>query len=94
LLHMLRAGSHRAVGDICGHFYDAQGRIFSQELDERTVAIELKNLRDKPLSIALAGGRRKIQAILGMLRGRHCNVLITDEETARALLADSAKDDA
>ncbi len=92
LLRTLRVGTNGAVGDICGHFYDAQGRIFSQELDERTVAIELENLGHKALSIALAGGRHKIQAILGMLRGRHCNVLITDEETARALLADSAKD--
>jgi deoxyribonucleoside regulator len=93
LLRTLRVGSHQAVGDICGRFYDAQGRIFSQELDERTVAIELKNLGSKALSIALAGGRRKIQAILGMLCGRYCNVLITDQETARALLADSAKDE-
>jgi deoxyribonucleoside regulator len=94
LLRTLRVGTNRAVGDICGHFYDAQGRLFSQELDDRTVAIELTNLGAKTLSIALAGGRRKVQAILGMLRGRHCNVLITDEETARALLADSANDPA
>lgn len=90
LLGKLRAGPHGAVGDICGRFYDARGRIHSRELDERTVAIELEELRSKELSVAVAGGLRKVDAILGMLRGRYCNVLITDEDAARVLLARAA----
>ncbi len=87
MLRRLRRGSNGAVGDICGRFYDAQGRVCSQELDERTLAIELEKLRSKELAVAIAGGLHKVEAILGMLRGRYCNVLITDVETASALLA-------
>jgi DNA-binding transcriptional regulator LsrR (DeoR family) len=36
--------------------------------------------------IAMGGGREKIAAIDAVLKGRLCNVLITDEEVARALL--------
>jgi len=36
--------------------------------------------------IAVAGGRQKITAIRGALNGRFLNVLITDEDTALALV--------
>jgi DNA-binding transcriptional regulator LsrR (DeoR family) len=38
------------------------------------------------LIIAVAGGRYKFEAIRGALLGRLCNVLITDEEVAQALV--------
>ena len=37
--------------------------------------------------IAIAGGPDKRKAILGGMRGRFANVLVTDEDTAAALLA-------
>jgi deoxyribonucleoside regulator len=48
--------------------------------------VELSSLRSKEVSVAVAGGLRKVDAIFGALRGRYCNVLITDEGTAKALL--------
>ena len=78
-----------AVGEICGRFYDASGRPCSPKLDQRTLAIELENLKQKAMSIAVSGSTHKVEAILGMLRGQYCNVLITDEETAKALLSKS-----
>ncbi len=90
LLRKLRPGARGAVGDICGRFFDAQGHVYSQELDGRTLAVELEALRSKELAVAIAGGLRKVEAILGMLHGRLCNVLITDEQTAEALLARAA----
>ncbi len=85
LLDKLR--STGAVGEICGRFYDRAGRLCSPDVDNRTLAVELENLRKKPLAVAIAGLPHKIEAIEGMLHGRYCNVLITDEETARALLS-------
>ena len=41
------------------------------------------------LVIAVAGGPDKREAILGAMRGRFANVLVTDEDTAEALLAAS-----
>lgn len=84
MLARLRAAG--AVGDICGRFYDVQGRPCISEINERTLAVELETLRSKALSVAVAGTARKVDAILGALRGRYCNVLITDEEAARALI--------
>jgi len=78
-----------AVGEICGRFYDAHGQPCSPKQDQRTLAIELENLKQKALSIAVSGSPHKVEAILGMLRGHYCNVLITDEETAKALLSKS-----
>lgn len=82
-----RARRDGAVGEICGRFYDMDGRPCSPPLDNRTLAIELEDLKKKPLSIGIAGSPLKVEAIRGMLRGRLCNVLITDELTARALLS-------
>lgn len=39
------------------------------------------------LVIAVAGGADKRAAILGAMRGRFANVLVTDEDTADALLS-------
>jgi deoxyribonucleoside regulator len=84
-----RAQRDGAVGEICGRFYDSSGRLCSSKLDQCTLAVELENLRQKALSIAIAGSPRKVEAILGMLRGQYCNVLITDEETAKGCLSKS-----
>jgi len=45
-----------------------------------------------PRSVALCGGKRKFSAILGALRGKWVNTLITDQYTAQRLLkAEPAK---
>ncbi len=82
-----KARQDGAVGEICGRFYDESGQPCSPKLAERTLAIELETLRAKPLSIAVSGGPQKTKAIVGMLNGKFCNTLITDETTARALIA-------
>ncbi|MBP2000648.1 deoxyribonucleoside regulator [Paenibacillus shirakamiensis] len=74
------------VGDICSRFFDAEGTICSEEINARTVGIELSDLRTKEQSILVAGGHRKIEAIRAALKGKYANVLITDQYTARALL--------
>jgi deoxyribonucleoside regulator len=80
-----------AVGEICGRFYDRQGEICLPDFDERTIAVELKNLKSKRISAAIAAGLNKVEALLGMLRGGFCNVLITSEETAQSLLMHSGE---
>jgi deoxyribonucleoside regulator len=82
-----RAQRDGAVGEICGRFYNSSGQPCSPKLDKRTLAIDLENLKQKVLSIAIAGSPHKVEAILGMLHGQYCNVLITEEETAKALLS-------
>ena len=75
-----------AVGDICSRFFDAQGVICNQEIDDRTVGIKLEELRNKEYSILVAGGAEKASAIKAALVGGYANILITDQYTARLLM--------
>lgn len=82
-----RLRSAKAVGDICGHFYNLRGRACLPSLSARTIAIDLCDLRIRETSVAVAGGAGKVNAIYGALVGKLCNVLITDENTALSLLS-------
>ncbi|WP_026293842.1 sugar-binding transcriptional regulator [Saccharibacillus kuerlensis] len=76
------------AGDICSRFFDDQGKICSEEVNARTVGIDLEELRRKEKAILVAGGPRKIRAIRAALTGRYANILVTDQFTAISLLAD------
>lgn len=75
-----------AVGDICSRFFDANGEICNKNLNDRTLGIELEDLKSKEYSILCAGGTDKIDSIFGALKGKYANVLITDQFTAQFLL--------
>lgn len=76
-----------AVGDICGRFFNTKGDICVPEFDGRTIAVNLESLRSKRLSVGVAAGLEKVDAIRGMLTGKYCNVLITDKDTAEELIS-------
>lgn len=76
----------RAVGDIVSRFIDENGQIVNQDLDNRTIGIDLENLRQKDYSILVAGAKKKLISIHGALTGGYANVLITDKQTAIDLL--------
>lgn len=78
-----------AVGDVCLRFFDADGAPVVTELDERVIGMELAQLRKVARSVGVAGGKRKFTAVLGALRGRWINVLITDRRMAERLLKES-----
>lgn len=76
-----------AVGDICAHWIDAQGRLVDHPLNSRVVALSPGKLKNIPCVVIASGGRTKSQALRGVLKGGMCNVVITDEVTAKAILA-------
>lgn len=76
-----------AAGDIALRFFDVQGNIANESLNERVVGLALEDFKDKKYNIAIAVGERKAVGILGALRGGYVNVLYTDEKTARKVLA-------
>ena len=53
---LVRLEKKGAVGDICSHVIDMEGRICEPELDERTVAIPLDVIKSKPYRIGVAQG--------------------------------------
>jgi lsr operon transcriptional repressor len=75
-----------AVGDVLGHFFDISGQPVPSPIDDRFVGLSLEELKRVPTTICVAGGLPKVGSILGALRGGYLDVLITDEETARAIL--------
>jgi DNA-binding transcriptional regulator LsrR (DeoR family) len=81
-----------AVGDICLRYFDARGEPIQSALNERVIGMGLEQLREIKRCVGVAGGKRKVAAIRGAMRGKYINVLITDVHTAKELIdtADSA----
>lgn len=77
-----------AVGDLLGHWIDAEGRVIDHPLNRRVVGLPPADLGRLPVAALASGGRDKADAIRGALMGRYCNVLITDEATAQLLMRD------
>jgi deoxyribonucleoside regulator len=86
------------VGEINYQPFDGSGHLIRQaeleSLTKRVIAVSADHLcamtrQHGKLVIAVAGGRYKLEAIRGTLLGKLCNVLITDEEVAQALVRES-----
>jgi len=75
-----------AVGDICTNFYDIQGNICEFSLDNKRIGLGLKELKLIPNVIGVASGEEKVDAILGALRGRYINMLVTNKRVAEYLV--------
>ena len=75
-----------AVGEVLLNFHDINGKLVDHPINKRVMSIPLEQLRDVPLRVISAGGAEKVEAILGAIKLINCNVLITNEETAKALL--------
>lgn len=76
-----------AVGDVCLTFFDADGVPVATDLHDRVLGIGAESLRAVPRKIGVAGGARKVDAIRAAARGGWIDVLVTDVETARELVA-------
>ncbi len=78
--------SEGAVGDICGSYIDINGHLCHSTLNDKMIAISLEELKRIPTVIGVAAGEKKADVILGALRGRYIDVLITDEKAAISVL--------
>ena len=76
----------QAVGDICGNFIDINGSICKTSLKKRTVSIDIRELRRHKNVVGIGGGSRKVRSILGALHGGYLDVLLTDSNTASAVI--------
>jgi DNA-binding transcriptional regulator LsrR (DeoR family) len=81
---LLKAG---ATGDLCAHWIDAEGQLVDHPLNSRVVALPPEKLKDIPCVMIASGGRTKAQALRGVMKGGMCDVVITDEQTAKTILA-------
>jgi len=84
---LARIKEQGAVGHMCGQFFDRDGNPLDVDLNRRAIGIGIKTLQNIETVIAVAGGQAKAEAILGALRGRYLNILITDDLAAQQVLA-------
>lgn len=78
-----------AVAAIIGHFIDRDGVQVSGPLDDRMVGLELEGLLRLPSRICIAGGPEKLGCIRATLAGGYASILVTDADTATALMDDA-----
>lgn len=82
------------AGDICGHFFDLDGRPLPMPFSDRLIGIGLEDLRRSDRVLAVAGGVEKATALQGALTGGYVTHLVTDEATARAIVARTSPSEA
>lgn len=80
-----------AVADVLGQFIDKDGKLINHEANERVMAIDLAILRKTPEVAIVAGGKRKIKAILAALQATQASTLITDMGAAEGLVAQAKR---
>ena len=79
-----------AVGDVLYNFIDAKGRRVEHSINERVISISLEKLEHIPQRVLVSGGRDKIVVIRAALNALSPTVLVTDEITARTLVAEGS----
>lgn len=76
-----------AVGDALLRFYDENGNIEPfKAFNDRVMAISMENIMRVESRIGIAVGEEKSRAVLGALRGKLINVLITDISCVNKML--------
>ena len=80
----IRAGN--AVGEVLIAPFALDGRLVATSLRRRTIAFDAAALAGVATTIGVADGPTKVAPILGAVRGRFVNVLVTDVATAEGVL--------
>lgn len=75
-----------AVGDICGHYFRADGSPCALEIDDRTVALSVEAMLKVPSRVGVSTGSVKALPNIGAVRSGLVNVLVTDQQAAEAML--------
>ena len=74
------------AGEVCTHFYNSEGAAIEPPFRNRIISILLDDYMKIPVTIGVAGGKDKTEAIAAAIKGDYINVLITDLQTARQLM--------
>ncbi|MYV16667.1 winged helix-turn-helix transcriptional regulator [Lactobacillus rossiae] len=81
-----QALTEAAVGDVLGHFIDANGAVVDPDLDERVVTTSLNNLKQKEHSIAAVHNVETVPTLKAALNAGYCNQVFIDQYSAQVLL--------
>jgi deoxyribonucleoside regulator len=75
-----------AIGDMLYNFYNAKGELVDHPINRRVMSMPVERLKRVPKRVMISGGIDKVDALLGGIRLVNANILITSEDTARALV--------
>ena len=76
-----------AIGTIFGRMLNEQGQQIYTEMDDRMIGVSLDEIKNIPCRLAMAGGSQKVEVVRATLKGQYPTHLVTDYETANALLS-------
>jgi DNA-binding transcriptional regulator LsrR (DeoR family) len=79
----VRAGG---TGEILGHIFSLHGKLIENDISARTLSMSAADI-GKQKTVAIAGGRSKVNAIKAVLASGLVYGVIIDERTAKALTA-------
>ena len=83
-LSMIEAG---AIGDVLYNFLDSDGRPVEHPVNNRSISMSMDRLKRVPNKVLVSGGQEKLGILRAALGALKPSVFITDEQTARRLLA-------
>jgi len=75
-----------SCADILAQFFDEKGTIFHSEHEYDLLAYDIRDLPNLQRSVCLAGGELKVPGIVAAAQARFISDLVTDEQTALAIL--------
>ena len=75
-----------AIGDVLYNFIDKNGDLVDHEVNARVISVNLARLRRTPERVLISGGKDKLVAMRAAIRTVAPTTLITDEQTALALI--------
>jgi DNA-binding transcriptional regulator LsrR (DeoR family) len=79
-----------AVGDICGRYFDRNGKVLPSGLEDRILGVTVKQLRKARLAVAVAHGAGKGRAVAAALRTGLVSALFVDRACAEVILEEQA----
>ena len=83
-LDTIRSAS--AVGDVCAIYYEIDGAVAKVDFNKRRIGTSYQDLLNIDTRLAVAGNPEKAEAMLGAIRGKFINALVTDNVTAQRVL--------
>ncbi|MGQ9472627.1 MAG: sugar-binding transcriptional regulator [Candidatus Caldatribacteriaceae bacterium] len=81
------------VGDLLCHFLKKDGTLNDPSFDRRVMSISLSQLKRIPQVVGVIGSVGKREILWAILRGGYVSVLVTDAETAKAVLEEERGED-
>lgn len=75
------------IGDIGNWYIDANGKAIDASINNRLVGPGFDKLRENTKVVIISGGKEKHEILKAALKGGWADVVITDEESAKFLLA-------